>query len=317
MAMEETASRVRVPTEVYDIAVESIGVFFEPIARADRKTIAADFLDLSKSRKWTAELDRQVPLRGRQVLEIGSGFGTNLALCIADFGADGYGVEPGGEGFGQGFVASRKLFAANGLDPQRIVNSIGESLPFPNDSFDVVYSANVLEHTQNPEQVLREALRVLRPGGQLYMEMPNFLSYFEGHYMVVEPPIVWKPMLPWWVKNIFGRDPAFARTLQTQINPIWCRGQVRELSRQYKLEQVSFGEDMFLARLSKPFVFNAQVVQGSIGRLIGLVQKANIGNWIGHLLVGLQAHYPIFLRLRKSGPTVSELQPASRSGGIA
>src|ERR1022692_1212520 len=121
-AMEESATRVHVPAEVYDIAVESIGVFFEPIARADRKTLAADFLDLSKSRKWIAELDRQVSLKGKKVLEIGSGFGTNLATCIADFGADGYGVEPSGVGFGQGFVASRKLFAANGLDPERIVN---------------------------------------------------------------------------------------------------------------------------------------------------------------------------------------------------
>jgi hypothetical protein len=51
MAMEDTATRVRVPAEVSDIAVESIGVFFEPIARADRKTLAADFLDLSKCRK--------------------------------------------------------------------------------------------------------------------------------------------------------------------------------------------------------------------------------------------------------------------------
>lgn len=300
-AMESSGTCVQVPAEVFDIAVESIGAFFEPIAKADRKTLASDFLDLSKCFKRTGELNREVPLRGRKLLDIGSGYGTNLATCIADFGADGYGVEPSGVGFGEGFAASRKLFAANGLDPERIINSTGESLPFPDESFDVVYSANVLEHTQNPEQVLREALRVLRPGGQLYMEMPNFLSYFEGHYMVVEPPIVWRPMLAWWVSVVFRRDPAFARTLQTKINPVWCRRQIRELGRTYRLEQVSCGEDMFLARLSKAFVFEAQVVQGNIGRLIKLIQTVNVGNWIGHLLVGLQAHYPIYLKLRKVG----------------
>src|ERR1035441_2687016 len=126
MAMEDSATRVHVPAEVYDIAVESLGAFFEPIAHADRKTLSADFLDLSKCRKCTERFDRQVSLRGKKVLEIGSGFGTNLAACIADFGADGYGVEPGGEGFGQGFVASRKLFAANRLDPERIVDSRSE-----------------------------------------------------------------------------------------------------------------------------------------------------------------------------------------------
>src|ERR1035437_1220585 len=199
----------------------------------------------------------------------------------------------------RGTWASRKLFAANGIDPERITDSTGESLPFPDESFDIVYSANVLEHTENPEQELREAVRVLRPGGALYIEIPNFLSYFEGHYMVVEPPILWKPMLAWWVKLVFRRDPAFARTLQTKINPIWCRRQIRQLSRTYCVEQVSLGEDRFLKRLAGAFVFEAEVVKGTIERLIKLVQTLNLGNWIGHLLVGLQAQYRIYLTLRK------------------
>jgi len=185
------------------------------------------------------------------------------------------------------------------------MDSPGESLPFADETFDVVYSANVLEHTQNPEQVLREAVRVLRPGGALYIELPNFLSYFEGHYMVVEPPILWKPMLAWWVKLIFRRDPAFARTLQTKINPIWCRRQLRQLSRVYCLEQVSLGEKRFLKRLATPFVFEAQVVKGALERLVKLVQMANAGNWFGHLLVGIQAHYPIYLTLHKCPNTKS------------
>lgn len=301
---------LHIPAEVFDIAAESMGAFFEPIAKVDRQTLTADFLDLNRCIQRTRELDQFVPIRGKKLLDIGSGYGTNLATCIAVFGADGYGVEPSGVGFGQGYIASRKLLAANGIDPERIVNSTGESLPFPDASFDVVYSANVLEHTQNPEQVLREAMRVLRPGGQLYVEIPNFLSYFEGHYMVVEPPVLWKPMLAWWIRIVFRRDPAFARTLQTKINPIWCRRQVKELSRTYRLEQVSLGEDKFLRRLSGTFVFEAQVVQGSIGRLIKLLQVANPGNWIGHLLVGLQAHYPIYLTLRKGASEVpSEGKP--------
>jgi len=298
-------AELHVPAEVFDIAADSMGAYFEPIAKVDRRRLAADFLDLARCIKRTQELDEYVPIRGKKLLDIGSGYGTNLATCIAVFGADGYGVEPSGVGFGQGYVASRKLFTANGLDSERITNSTGELLPFPDESFDVVYSANVLEHTQNPEQVLREAVRVLRPGGALYVELPNFLSYFEGHYMVVEPPILCKPMLAWWVKLVFRRDPAFARTLQTKINPIWCRRQVRELSRMYCLERVSLGEDRFLKRLATPFVFEAQVVKGTLERLIKLVQMANVGNWIGRLLVGLQAHYPIYLTLHKCPDTKS------------
>jgi ubiquinone/menaquinone biosynthesis C-methylase UbiE len=297
---DPNTTAVIVPAEVYEIAVQSIGVFFEPIARVDRRLIANDFLDLSRGFKHARELERHTSLHGKKMLEIGSGFGTSLAIAIAEFGIDGYGVEPSGVGFGQGYVASRKLLTANGIDPERVINSTGESLPFPNESFDIVYSANVLEHTENPEKVLQEAMRVLLPGGLLYMEMPNFLSYFEGHYMVIEPPILWKSLLAWWVKLVFGRDPAFARTLQTKINPIWCRRQVKQLRSAYNFELVSMGEDMFLDRLSHAFVFEAKIVKGTIERLIGLLQTLNIGNWIGHLLVALQAHYPIYLIIRKT-----------------
>jgi SAM-dependent methyltransferase len=299
MPVVATSSGIIVPAEVFQIAEQSVGAFFEPINKMDRRSAAADFLDLSKSFKRAGILSRYTAIEGRKLLEIGSGFGTNLAVWINHFHVDAYGAEPGGEGFNQGFIASRKLLAANGIDPERVVDSAGESLPFPDASFDIVYSANVLEHTDNPERVLSEALRVLRPGGLLHMEMPNFLSYFEGHYMVVQPPIFWKPLLAWWVKLVFRRDPAFARTLQTKVNPIWCRRTVKALSGTYRLELISLGEDLFLERLSEPFQFEMLRVAGRLGSLIAAIQKINRWNWIGRLIVAAQGHYPIYLTLRK------------------
>jgi SAM-dependent methyltransferase len=41
----------------------------------------------------------------------------------------------------------------------------GVSMPFPNDSFDLVYCKQVLEHVRNPEPLLKEVHRVLLPGG--------------------------------------------------------------------------------------------------------------------------------------------------------
>jgi SAM-dependent methyltransferase len=290
-----------VPSEIFEVAAESMGKFFEPISKVDRVASARDFLDLSKSFKRAEIIKRYTRLESAKLLEVGSGFGTNLAVWLRHFKVDAYGVEPGGEGFNQGYLASRRLLAANGLDPERVINSGGETLPFPDESFDIVYSANVLEHTENPERVFAESLRVLRPGGVLHMEMPNYLSYFEGHYLVFQPPIVWKPMLAWWVKLVFGRDPAFARTLQTKVNPVWCRRQVREASRRYSLELVSVGEDLFLERLAKPFVFEMEMVRNRIQNLMAAIKKLNVGNWIGHLIVALQGHYPIYLTVKK-GP---------------
>jgi len=291
-----------VPSEVVQIAEQSVGAFFESISRIDRRSAAADFLDYSKSFKRARILARYADLEGRKLLEIGSGFGANLAVWINHFHVDGYGVEPGGEGFNQGFIASRKLLGANGIDPLRVVDSAGESLPFADESFDIVYSANVLEHTADPERVLAEAFRVLRSGGLLHMEMPNYLSYFEGHYMVIQPPIFWEPLLPWWVKLVFGRDPAFARTLRTRINPIWCRRTLKKLASRFPLETVSLGEDLFLERLSRTFEFETNCVAGRIDGLVALLQKLNRGNWIGRVIVSAQGHYPIYLTVRKKRP---------------
>lgn len=292
-----------IPPEIFEAVAESMGSFFEPISRIDRKTSSHDFLDLAKSFKRAEILRRYTSLESRKVLEVGSGFGTNLAVWLRHFDMDAYGVEPGGEGFNQGYLASRTLLAANGMNPDRVRNAPGESLPFPDESFDIVYSANVLEHTANPEQVLRESFRVLRTGGLLHMEMPNYLSYFEGHYMVVQPPIFCKPMLGWWVRFVFRRDPAFARTLQTGINPIWCRRVLANLGRTYPLKLISLGDDIFLERLSQPFVFETGVVAGRLQGLIGALRKINRGNWVGRLIVALQGHYPIYLTVRKGTAT--------------
>ena len=298
-AMAAGESPLCVPDEVLEIAVESIGAFFEPICKVERKLNARDFLDVDKAFKNARVLERFTPLSGKKVLEVGSGFGTNLAVWLRHFHADAYGVEPGGEGFNQGYIASRKLLAANGLDPERVVNSPGEIIPFPDESFDIVYSSNVLEHTEDPRRVAAEAFRVLKPGGLFHMEIPNHLSYFEGHYLVVMPPLVWKWILPSWVKWVIRRDPAFSRTLRTEINPLWCRRVVRDLSRTYDLELITLGEDLFLERLSRPFVFEKQMVAGRLQSVIGALKKLNAGNWVGRLIVALQGHYPIYMTVRK------------------
>jgi len=304
LSRSQASPQIIVPDELLEIATHSLGAFFEPLSKIDRHIIANEFLDYAKSFKRAEILKRYTPLESRKLLEIGSGFGTNLAVWLKYYGVDGWGVEPGGEGFNQGYIASRKLLAANGLDPDRVLNTSGEALPFPDESFDIVYSANVLEHTGRPRQVVAEALRVLRPGGLFHMEMPNHLSYFEGHYMVAMPPLVWKPILPWWIKWVVRRDPFFTHTLRTEINPIWCRRTIRELAKTYPLELISLGEGEFLERLSQPFVFETQMVQGRLQRMLGLMKKLNAGNWLGHLIVGLQGHYPIYMTIRK-GPSQS------------
>jgi len=56
----------------------------------------------------------------------------------------------------------------------------GRPLPYPDGRFDLVVSMDVIEHVPDPLPWLREALRVLRPGGALFLTTPNYASLTLG-----------------------------------------------------------------------------------------------------------------------------------------
>jgi SAM-dependent methyltransferase len=62
-----------------------------------------------------------------------------------------------------------------------IVSAAGEGLPFPDDTFDLILSHEVLEHVQDDLQAVVEMVRVLREGGRLVLFTPNRGYPFETH----------------------------------------------------------------------------------------------------------------------------------------
>lgn len=180
----------------------------------DYRLVAEEFVSEARCVEQVELLARllQTPLAGKRLLEVGSGYGMFVATARAKFGLDAYGVEPGEQFLGT-FDLSRRLLALLDLPEDAIRKGKGEAIPFPDGHFDIVYSSNVLEHVADPAQVLGESLRVLRPGGRLVFIVPNYGSWWEGHYGVLFPPHcpkwLFKPMM-----RAIGRDPAFVDTLQ-------------------------------------------------------------------------------------------------------
>lgn len=78
--------------------------------------------------------------------------------------------------------------------------SPAESIPYPDATFDLVLANNVMEHIENPERVLREIFRVLKPHGYLCFKTPN-----KWHYM---PTIARLTPLRFhqFINKIRGRD---------------------------------------------------------------------------------------------------------------
>ena len=64
-------------------------------------------------------------------------------------------------------------------DPDAPVHADAHALPFPDNTFDTVISLAVLEHVQYPHVVLREAWRVLKPGGRMVASVA-YLVPFHG-----------------------------------------------------------------------------------------------------------------------------------------
>lgn len=62
-----------------------------------------------------------------------------------------------------------------------VIQSVGEKLPFPENSFDAILSHEVLEHVQDDRSAAMEMVRVLRPKGRLLLFVPNRGYPFETH----------------------------------------------------------------------------------------------------------------------------------------
>lgn len=61
------------------------------------------------------------------------------------------------------------------------VVATAEALPFADGSLDVVFSSNLWEHVRRPEHAADEMVRVVRPGGLVFLSYTNWLSPWGGH----------------------------------------------------------------------------------------------------------------------------------------
>jgi SAM-dependent methyltransferase len=109
--------------------------------------------------------------RGKKVLEIGCGLGTDGAQ-FALAGADYTGIDL----TDAAIDLARRRFDLFNL-PGTFRTADAENLDFPDESFDVVYSHGVLHHTPDTVRAVQEVHRVLRPGGRAVVMLYHRDSY--------------------------------------------------------------------------------------------------------------------------------------------
>jgi SAM-dependent methyltransferase len=109
------------------------------------------------------------PLAGTRVVDIGGGAGY-FAESFRRAGAASVCVEPFWDELSDRGKALGTSVLADGL-----------RLPLADGTFDVSHSSNVIEHVTAPKVFLDEMVRVVRPGGLVFLAFTNWFSPFGGH----------------------------------------------------------------------------------------------------------------------------------------
>lgn len=111
------------------------------------------------------EIKQRHGIRQRDVIELGSGIGTNLQVFASDNRVQGV------EGMDEAVQESR----ARGIAAIR--GDLEAPLALPAACADWVLCIDVLEHLMNPAVCLESALRLLRPDGRLIVNVPNHFDW--------------------------------------------------------------------------------------------------------------------------------------------
>lgn len=138
------------------------------IARLEAR--AKDVVFTRLFHKYAAQLDLHPTAK---VLEVGCGTGAMSRFLARRDGFEGtaFGIDQSPQ-----FIAAGLRFAADEQISERVDFRVGDAhaIDFPADTFDVVFAHTLISHVTDPVSVLREMVRVTRPGG--------VVAIFDGDY---------------------------------------------------------------------------------------------------------------------------------------
>jgi len=117
-------------------------------------------------------------LKDKNILDIGSGKGNFLIEC-ADKGYSAVGVEINIKKIRKAFKKAESLNLK-----LKIIHKAIEKSEFPNNSFDFINVAEVIEHVKEPEKVLNKMSKILKKGGVAYVSAHNRFGFYDTHFHV-------------------------------------------------------------------------------------------------------------------------------------
>lgn len=155
------------------------------------------------------------PVNFQKVLIVGAGTGQEY-INFARMGYDVYGIEPNEKACD---IIKMKCEYYK-LKAAKVYSSECENLPFEDSFFDLIWAWTALEHVRDISQSFSEINRVSRPGGWVFLAMPDTRQFWEGHYKLYLPMFLPRT-LSRIILKLKGRPDKF---LVQGINRITTRG---------------------------------------------------------------------------------------------
>jgi ubiquinone/menaquinone biosynthesis C-methylase UbiE len=144
-----------------------------------------DFLKWREERIWQENyqdktidfLGKFLPdLQNKKILDLGCGMG-GFSVAMRRKGYNIVGLDPNAD-----YCEITRLRGERYGLGLEVINSGGEKIPFADESFDLIFCNDVLEHCENPFLVVKESHRILKRGGQAYVTVINRFAFDDPHY---------------------------------------------------------------------------------------------------------------------------------------
>ena len=131
-----------------------------------------------------------VSFEGKTVLELGCNRGYLLDSFLQDANFDAIGAEIDAEAL--------EFARENYGDKIKFIQTTPNEIPLPDNSVDVLYTIDTVEHLSSPSKMFAECLRVLRPGGTFLVHFSAWLAPYGSHLEDIIP-------IP-WANAVFSMD---------------------------------------------------------------------------------------------------------------
>jgi O-antigen/teichoic acid export membrane protein/2-polyprenyl-3-methyl-5-hydroxy-6-metoxy-1,4-benzoquinol methylase len=228
-AGEGVRARPRLLEQLEDQALRKLGYSVATHERFDWHSVLAAMHPGGSAELTAQVLYLKAPRGANRVLDVGCGNGDLMARLNA-LGWCATGVDP------DPLAVSQAL--SRGLDAH--VGTLADQ-NYPNDHFDAVVSAHVIEHMDQPTQFMQESSRILKPGGTLIVVTPNGKSLcrrlFGSAWSSLDPPRHLMLHTPKSLRSAAeqanlhvsacGSTVRYARSIAVLSLRLWRRGQLR------------------------------------------------------------------------------------------